>query len=123
MPEQVCEIWNLLDKDYVEEFKGDKVTIPAHGCISKWPNGAAIDPMEAAAFRGQFAGIRKDEAGNDLFQKRLKIRIVGRDEVPIKEVKLECNLCGKKFDIAQELAEHSKTHADRVYSDSRASRK
>jgi hypothetical protein len=110
MAEQLCEIWNLLDKPHTETFKGDKIVIPAHGFISKWPNGSLINELEAAEFRSSYNG--SDEFGN-LIEKKIKINRVG-DKRPLEQTGFNCNFCGKNFLSKTELDDHSKTHSENV---------
>jgi hypothetical protein len=90
-----AKVLNVGKEEYVEEFKGKTITIPAGGHV-------VMELYEAAAFKGQYPGKGKI--------KQIKIEALP-DNKPEPE-KFVCNLCGKVFLKEVELLEHSKKHDD-----------
>lgn len=114
----LVEVYNPMDHEHVEPFKGGMIKIPSKGSV-KMPRRDAIQ------FLGQFTEVVLD--GQDLPDpahfKQLEIRPVveGQPVDKVEEVeKFCCMKCSEDFESAAQLKAHLKTHKDEVITDADA---
>jgi len=90
-----AKVWNDDDKDYVEDFKGETIRVPAKGYI-------VMDFLEARAFLGKGTPIKKDGQGRVLNPKMLRTE------------KIHPDFSEKEKIEAQKIAEFNKDHDEIV---------
>lgn len=90
---RMCRVWNGHDREYVEEFKGDMIRIPAEGTLDDKgckANYVSMDYSEASQFLTQFNAPKL--LGNGLqdpvTMKRLKVEVpaFGAELPPLEPV-------------------------------------
>lgn len=64
-----ARVWNDHYNDYSEEFKGDKLTVPAKDYI-------VMEEYDADLFLGQLTVVKRDAQGRDLIPKMLRKEII-----------------------------------------------
>lgn len=116
------KVWNDNEFDHVEEFKGDKVTIPAGKFV-------LMNSDEAVQFLGQYFPVKRDVNGQGTKASYKMLRLTphetaegdAKDETP-KVDPLKCVACAYKASGAADFKEHMKTHADALVVDEEAER-
>lgn len=113
------KVYNDDVKEYVEEYKGDIIRIPAKGFI-------IMDRGEAAGFMGQFTPIKIDpQSGEHTNLKKLRKEFIV-DEIPgMKTTKLRgandkyiCMYDGKEFVNEKDLNNYIElNYSDKVMKD------
>lgn len=108
------KVWNDNDFDWKEDFKGEKVTIPAKGHVE-------MDAQEAVEFRGQYPGFNRLADGTQDPKTMKKIRIEKPIHTEEEEEGVElfgCHACRKVFTTEDLLTKHAeKEHSDKVVVD------
>jgi len=115
----MVEVYNPMDHEHKEMFKGELVTIPAKSSIQ-------MPRRDAIQFMGQFTEVKLD--GQDLpdpaYFKQLEIRPLKEAPAPVDKVEEveahRCMKCGEEFESASQLRAHLKKHKDEVITDADA---
>lgn len=93
-------VYNDSDSVYIETFKGDTVTIPAHGSIQ-------MNRSDAVEFSGQFPG--KDPRTSNIIIKNLLYAAVPESGSSLRahNERHVCHVCSQVFTTSQALEEHT----------------
>ena len=112
-----CKVINVHPQGitHVEDFKGDKIEIPAGSFI-------VMDYEDAVQFKSQYFAMKFDamEQQDPRSFKCIKLEpILEPEEIKsVEKVVYVCNLDGKKFETAEALNAHiSANYADKVVVD------
>ena len=95
----MAKVWNDGDKDWIEEFRGEQVKIPAKGHVM-------MNLFDATQFKGQYSPIIRDGLGNDLRPKRIRVERIADGGEVIKVPEHVCMSCGKDFENSEILQAH-----------------
>lgn len=102
-----CRVYNDDDKEYVEEFKGDTIRIPAKGYVT-------MDFMDGHQFNGQAISIRRLDNGLPLTCKRLRV-VNDTKAGKVSDSGFICQKCGVKHPSQKDLDGHiSAMHLDEM---------
>lgn len=99
MANRKVELWNDGTKEYVEDFKGDTIRIPAKSFIP-------MDDSDASQFMGQFTVPKKDGKGNALSSKPLRKVYLDPAVAPQEKQSPVCMLCKTTCKDDADLYEH-----------------
>lgn len=91
-----ARVWNDWNKEYVEEFRGDVLRIPAKKFI-------IMDWQDAVQFRGQFTPIVRDGLGTDLKPKMIRLEKIDAGAPDYPSENFVCQMDGAQFSTQAEL--------------------
>lgn len=94
--EYKARVTNLSDKQYEENFNGRVVKF-APGETQIW------DSSEAVLFKGQFIPVIKNEVGQYLTEKKIKVEKIIDTDAPRRVVGFQNPQTGKIFPTAEEM--------------------
>lgn len=89
-------VWNDWNKEYVEDFRGEQIRIPAKAFV-------VMDHQDAVQFRGQFTQIVRDGAGTDLKPKMIRLEKIAAGEPEYRGETFVCQMDGAQFGTQAEL--------------------
>lgn len=94
-------VWNDNTINWVEDFRGDKIAIPAGKFV-------VMDESDAVLFRGQAVAIQRDGQNNQTKESSKCIRLEKIDgtETKVTDTVLSCHACGYKTLVQKELDKH-----------------
>lgn len=98
-PSGMARIWNNSDKEYREKFKAKEIVIPARGYVD-------MEYYEAVYFVGTFAPSMKDERGQWIKSKPLRLEKLFDLDPNWKPNQFVSHADGKSFNTEDELKEH-----------------
>jgi len=97
----LARVWNDHPSDYKEMFKGEMIEIPGKKYVE-------MDKYDAIQFVGQYIPVRKNDLGDYINHKMLRVEVLPDPTPKVTEIK--CQMCLGKFDTEKELALHSEAH-------------
>lgn len=104
-------VWNDNTYPHTEEFKGEKVTIPARGHVM-------MEWSEAHEFKGRYTPIIRDGGNQPKPEsfKMIRIESVSGDQAVAAAAGFPCQACGKSYESQRVLD----THIDEQHLDAMA---
>jgi hypothetical protein len=117
MAEARMRVWNDHTEEYVEEFRGDTVRIPAKGFVE-------MGESDANQFCGQHTPIIRDGLGNDLKPKKLRRERLPHAATQTLDSKyFVCQVDRQMFETQSALDAHIAAHHTEVMLDDEAKNK